>query len=232
MKIKTVNILNNVVDNVYRIIFILIMLIGLYFVYDTVYVFYNASNGRQLFGFLQQVNRENKEYTKDYIAWLTVDDTPIDYPIMQGITNTTYLNRDPYGDYSLSGSIFLDTRNAKDFSDSYNLLYGHHMANDFMFGALDAFEDEKYYEKHQTGSITLKDGTVYKLDIFAFIITDVNQSYIFNPEGSENLLAHLDSNKFYKKPKNKHIVALSTCLEPGSTKRTVVLATMELEKKK
>ena len=133
------------------------MLIGLYFIYDTVYVFYNASNGRQLFGFLRQVNQQNKEYTKDYIAWLTVDDTPIDYPIMQGITNTTYLNRDPYGDYSLSGSIFLDTRNNKDFSDSYNLLYGHHMANDFMFGALDAFEDEKYYQEHQTGSITLKE---------------------------------------------------------------------------
>ena len=208
------------------------MLIGLYFVYDTVYVFYNASNGRQLFGFLRQRDYQNKEYTKDYIAWLTVDDTSIDYPIMQGATNTTYFNKNPYGEYSLAGSIFLDTRNKKDFSDTYNLLYGHHMAKGFMFGALDEFEDKKYYEEHQTGSITLKDGTKYKLDIFAYVVTDVNASYIFNPEGSDNLLSHLDQSKFYKKPKNKHIVALSTCLEPGSTKRTVVLATMELEKKK
>ena len=207
------------------------MLIGLYYVYDTVYVFYNASGNRQLFGFLGGNNNTNKEYTKDYIAWLSVDDTTIDYPIMQGATNTSYLNRNPYGEYSLSGSIFLDTRNASDFSDDYNLLYGHHMANGFMFGALDEFEDKDYWKEHQTGYIRLKDGTEYKLEIFAFVITDVNASYIFNPEGADNLLSNLDSSKFYKKPKNRHIVALSTCLEPGSTRRTVVLATMELEKK-
>ncbi|MBR1845920.1 MAG: class B sortase, partial [Oscillospiraceae bacterium] len=63
---------------------------------------------------------------------------------MQGETNGKYLNTDPYGEYSLSGSIFLDSRNAGDFSDSYSLVYGHHMADGMMFGALDAFFDEGY----------------------------------------------------------------------------------------
>lgn len=229
---KIVKTLDNIVDNIYRIIFILIMLIGLYYVYDTIYVFYNAAGGRELFGFRLNSASVTKLLTKDHIAWLKVDDTSIDYPIMQGETNTKYLNKDPYGDFSLAGSIFLDSRNAKDFSDSYNLLYGHHMANGFMFGALDAYEEKDYWEDHKTGTITLKDGTVYDIEIFACVLTDANVTAIFNPEGSDNLFAVLNPNQFYAQPKNKHIVALSTCLEPGSTRRTVVFATMELGKAK
>ena len=224
---KTVKVLNDIVDYIYRIIFILIMLIGLYYIYDTAYIFYNAS-GSRLFA-TKNKNKEQiiLELTDDYIAWLTIDDTPIDYPIMQGETNSSYLNKDPYGRFSLSGSIFLDSRNASDFSDDYSLVYGHHMANNLMFGALDEFFDRSYYDKHTTGSITLKDGKVYKLDIFACILTDANVEVVFNPQGSAALLNHFGYSSFYKRPKNNHIVALSTCMEPGSTKRTVLLACLE-----
>ena len=36
------------------------------------------------------------------VAWLTVDDTNIDYPVMQGEDNNEYLNKDPFGDYFFS----------------------------------------------------------------------------------------------------------------------------------
>lgn len=222
---KTIKILDTIVDNIYRIIFILIILIGLYFVYDTAYIFYNASGGRILAKL--GIKQENKQLTKDYIAWLTIDDTTIDYPIMQGETNSSYLNRDPYGNYSLSGSIFLDFRNAPDFSDSYSLIYGHHMSNNFMFGALDEFFDKDYWSKHQKGSITLKNGTKLYLDIFACLNTDANADAVFYPQGSQVLLNSLELNSFYKTPKNMHIVVLSTCMEPGSTRRTIVLACIE-----
>lgn len=229
---KIVKTLDNIVDNIYRIIFILIMLVGLYYVYDTAYIFYNASSARQL----AQRNKSREEtileLTNDYIAWLEVDNTTIDYPIMQGKTNSSYLNTDPYGRYSLSGSIFLDTRNKSDFSDSYNLIYGHHMSNNLMFGSLDEFKEKEYWEDHKTGTITLKDGTIYNLDIFAHVVTDANVDGVFNPQGSDVLLGCFNASQFYAQPKNKHIVALSTCLEPGSTKRTVILATMELGKAK
>lgn len=228
---KLVRTLDNIVDTIYRIIFILIMLIGLYYVYDTVYIFYNAAGNRQLFGFQNNAANANKPLTKDHVAWLKLDDTTVDYPIMQGETNTAYLNKDPYGNYSLAGSIFLDSRNTSDFSDSYNLLYGHHMSGGFMFGALDAYVEESYWKEHQTGTIKLKDGTIYSLEIFACIRTDANVEGVFNPQGADVLLSSFSPNEFYTEPKNKHIVALSTCLEPGSTKRTVVLATMELGKK-
>lgn len=224
---KIVRVLDQTVDAIYRIIFILILLIGFYYIYDTVYIFYNSSAARLIANKPGSGQVAEKPLTEDYIAWLTIDDTDIDYPIMQGKDNNAYLNTNPYGEYSLAGSIFLDTRNDPLFKDSYSLVYGHHMSEGYMFGALDKFEDKAYFEAHQTGTIMLKDGGEYNLELFAFVHTDVNNKIIFDPNGSKAVLDSLDSSQIYKKPKNDHIVALSTCLEPGSTKRTIVLGTLE-----
>ena len=85
-------------------------------------------------------------------GWLTVDGTNIDYPVMQGKDNNSYLNTDPFGNYSLTGSIFLDSRSSPDFSDEYSVVYGHHMDYGKMFGALDDFLNEKYLKQHSSGS--------------------------------------------------------------------------------
>src|SRR5690625_3191388 len=47
----------------------------------------------------------------DVVGWITIDNTNMDYPILQGETNLSYINTDVYGDFSLAGSIFLDSRN-------------------------------------------------------------------------------------------------------------------------
>ena len=78
------------------------------------------------------------------VGWIVVDDTNIDYPVMQGYDNSQYLNLDPYGEYSLSGSIFLDSRNSSDFTDPYSIIYGHHMEYGKMFGAIDDYLDDQY----------------------------------------------------------------------------------------
>ena len=93
------------------------------------------------------------------VGWLTVDGTSIDYPVMQGGNNLTFLNRNPYGEFSLSGSIFLDSRNSPDFSDEYSIIYGHHMAYGKLFGALDAFLDETYTSSHRSRTLLIgRDG--------------------------------------------------------------------------
>ena len=101
----------------------------------------------------------------------------------QGEDKSKYLNTDPYGDYSLAGSIFLDSRNTSDFSDSYNLTYGHHMSNHLMFGALDRFYDERYFEQHSSGTLRVGE-LVYPLQIFAVLATDAGESVLFQPQGS------------------------------------------------
>ena len=63
----------------------------------------------------------------DVCGWLTIDGTHIDYPLVQGATNMDYINRDVYGEFSLSGAVFLDSRSKADFSDGYSIVYAHHM---------------------------------------------------------------------------------------------------------
>ena len=77
----------------------------------------------------------------DVRGWLTIDGTHVDYPIVQGEDDMEYVNKGVYGEFSLSGTIFLDSENTSDFSDCYNLLFGHHMANGAMFGDVVRFTD-------------------------------------------------------------------------------------------
>ena len=60
---------------------------------------------------------ELQKINPDVCAWLTVDGTKIDYPVVQGETNLEYINQDIYGEFALSGSIFLDSRNDRKFID-------------------------------------------------------------------------------------------------------------------
>ena len=60
---------------------------------------------------------ELRKWNPDVVAWLKIDDTQIDYPVVQGEDNLRYVNTDVFGEYSLSGSIFLDYRNTVDFSN-------------------------------------------------------------------------------------------------------------------
>ena len=226
---KVIRFLDKLTDRVLALAFLAVFLIGVWFIYDTAYVFYHASADR-VAAYRPSAEKETqpgeKTLTEDVVAWLTVADTTIDYPVMQGKTNTQYLNTDPYGEYSLAGSIFLDSRNAGDFSDDYSLVYGHHMAGGYMFGALDRYEDEAYFEAHRAGTLTVGEH-VYEINAFAVLLTDAWEEALFEPQGSEAALAVAEENALYwREPENTHLLALSTCGDGSGPERTVVLFTI------
>ena len=117
----------------------------------------------------------------DVCGWLTVDGTGIDYPVVQGATNMDYVNRDVYGDFSLSGAIFLDSRCAADLTDPYTVIYGHHMDNSAMFGDVARFAEADYFAAHPAGSISLPDAA-YTIELFACVVTDAYDTAIYTPE--------------------------------------------------
>lgn len=89
------------------------------------------------------------EKNPELIGWIKIDDTLIDYPVMQTTDNTFYLNHDFHKQTDANGSIFLDTAcNAVEQSDNM-ILYGHHMRSGNMFGTLNKYADQSYYEKHK-----------------------------------------------------------------------------------
>lgn len=82
------------------------------------------------------------------IGWLKIDDTNIDYPVMQTVDNEYYLDHNLNQEYDKNGSIFMD-KDCDILKPSTNyILYGHHMKSGQMFGYLDRYSSEKYYEEH------------------------------------------------------------------------------------
>ena len=85
---------------------------------------------------------------KRLIGWVKIDDTNIDYPVMQTTDNEYYLDHNLNQEYDKNGSIFMD-KDCDVLKPSTNLiLYGHHMRSGQMFGSLSLYSDQSYYEKH------------------------------------------------------------------------------------
>ena len=207
-------------------------LICFYAMFDAVMVYYNA-NDSSILKYKPTVNDTSalQELSDDAVAWLTIDNTNIDYPVMQGKDNSEYLNRKPYGKYSLSGSIFLDSRCDNEFNDIYSLIYGHHMDYGSMFGALDNFIKPDFFNEHKKGTLITIGGTGYQIDFFACIKAPANEEIIFNPIRSKNnsLLDYLQQNaEIYEQPLEggEHIIALSTCQSAETIERMIVFGTL------
>lgn len=220
-------------------IFILLMLLyGGYSLWDTYTVYQSGGITEELLALKPAEGKGEDTPTFDELlklnpdvrAWLTIDDTHIDYPVVQGETDMEYINKDVYGEFALSGAIFLSCLNEPDFSDSYNLIYGHHMESGTMFGDVIHFVEKEYFDTHTTGHLYLPN-TTYKIQLYASIATDAFDEYIYTPDRQSN--GNMASFQKYLKEnsaqyrdigitENDSIIGLSTCSE-GSTNGRIIL---------
>ncbi len=101
---------------------------------------------------------------KKLIGWLKIDDTIIDYPVMQTSNNEYYLDHNFNQEKDNNGSIFMDT-DCVAYPRSQNLiLYGHHMKSGKMFGDLEKYASESYYKKHSIIHFdTIYEKSVYQI---------------------------------------------------------------------
>ena len=228
---KVVHLLDRLEDMVGLLVCLVLFLIGLYATVDSWLVYHHA-NDDSLLRFKPGYEREaaDQPIQGNMVAWLTVDDTMIDYPVMQGENNEEYLNKDPYGNYSMSGSIFLDSRNTADFTDAYSLIYGHHMEGDYMFGPLHHFLEQDYLDTHPSGELIVGDVT-YEIMFFAALEAPATQELIFNPTEYlvEDILKYVKEHaqSYENDPKEGTVVALSTCKYPDSANRVLLFGYMK-----
>lgn len=96
---------------------------------------------------------------QDMIGWVTIDDTHINYPVMQTQKEPEfYLRRNFDKEYSVSGVPFMDA-SSNIFKPTRNwLIYGHHMKDGTMFHDLLEYADQEFYQEHKT----IKFDTIYK----------------------------------------------------------------------
>ena len=101
----------------------------------------------------------------DIIGWIFIEGTDISYPLLCGRDNQQYLFQSYEKKYLTAGSIYIDYRCSRDFSDSRTVVYGHNMHNGSMFGKLDKFTRESYMKEHPYVFILLPDGETLKYEV-------------------------------------------------------------------
>jgi len=231
---KVIQIADHVVNLLIIIFFLPILLYGIYAIFDSnriyqqadasLYETYKPSKDKLLFEELQKINLE-------VFGWLTIENTHIDYPLVQASNNSKYVNTDVKGEFSLSGSIFLDCRNEKNFSDMNNVIYGHNMAKKTMFGEIELFDDTEYFETHQYGELYFE-GLWHEIELFAFLYADAYDSLLYNTKlqgeaDHQQYLNYIRENarNFKELPfgTEEHFVTLSTCNSTSTNGRQILV---------
>mgnify|MGYP004564161445 FL=1 len=179
----------------------------------------------KVFSTLQEIN-------KDTIGWLTVNNTRIDYPVVQAKDNDYYLRRDYYQNKNRHGWIFMDYRNNPDELNENTIIYGHNLANQTMFGTLRYALNSYWYKKSANQIITFNTPNEnMKFQIFSiytipttndylditFPTTDAYQAYIDLVKGRSIYDFNIEVTTDDK------ILTLSTCAN-GNDKRLVIHA--------
>lgn len=176
------------------------------------------------------------EENPDCIYWLTIPDTVIDYPVMYHPQEKDfYLRRDFYGDYSGSGTLYMDEDCDPEWGDNL-IIYGHHMNNGTMFAALEAYKSEDFSKEHPQITLqTLRGEETYR--VMAAFTTPVytgndfayyNFTVTGDPAVYEAFVKECLSRSLYETGQTavygRRLLTLSTCEYSQKNGRMVVVA--------
>ncbi|MGY3725053.1 sortase B [Granulicatella balaenopterae] len=194
-------------------------------IYD---IYKPSSKGNLSFEELVRINKE-------VIGWININDTHIDYPIVQCEDNFKYVNTGADGEYSLAGSIFMDYRNNKDFSNMNNILYGHNMEKQAMFGEIKNYCDKDFFSNHLNGRLYY-DSDWHNIEIIAVMKVDAYDEFIYNTSYADisdetKIIEYISKNAININVENiehgKRFLTMSTCTPEITNGRHVLIGQIE-----
>lgn len=177
---------------------------------------------------LKDINIQKlKEANVDTVAWIIVEGTNINYPIVQSTTNDYYLTHSYDHSYTHNGWTFMDFRNDSLLNDQNTIFYGHNLFNGTAFGSLSNIFRTNHSDIYimvissEQKKYTYKVFSAYEIDPEVYYLqTDFysNESYqqfldtirnrnIINVENSVSV--------------NDKIITLSTCTDDNSGRKVV-----------
>jgi sortase B len=133
-----------------------------------------------------EFNQQFLDINKDYVGWISIAGTEIDYPTVKGKNNAYYLTHNFNKEWSKYGAIFMDYRNAKDFSDKHVMIYGHAMKNQAMFGFLDKYKKSNYLPGKEIIEIRTLEG-IRRYEIFSVYVAEATVSGMKVPANNESM---------------------------------------------
>jgi len=182
------------------------------------------NNNSDLLTHTREVTNNN-----DLIAWISIPGTRIDYVVAQTIDNYFYLTHDFRGNRNAMGTLFLDLRNASDFSDQNSLIYGHNMINGMKLHNLRYFVSSRdFFNQNRYIHIYLENELLV-YEIFTAFITHISFDYLmidfefgeFVPFAEELSQRSLHDSGI-SIGEDDRILILSTCTPEGDDYRIVV----------
>ena len=222
---QIVRTLSRTVDNAVLLTLLVILIVGTYALWDTwqVYAAADVSTYQQYKPEADDTESfdELRAINPDVMGWITIYDTMIDYPMVKPTKdNDEYMSRNPKREFDAPGSIFLDVKNASDFSDFNTIIFGHHMSERKMFGDIDLFLEQSFFNSHQYGNLFFN-GQNHGLEIVAICEVAAGDATVYAPGVKEEAqrqayITYLqDRAKYWRDgtnvATNDHIVILSTC---------------------
>lgn len=163
--------------------------------------------------------KDLKEKNSDTVAWIKINNTNIEYPIVKASNNSYYLNHSFDKSYNIAGWIFADYRNKFDDTDKNIVIYGHNIKDGSMFGSLSEILKEEWYNNEDNRKIIFitQEGN-YEYKIFSIYQIENEEYYIktqFNDNEFKEFINIIKgrSNKNFTEEvdENDQILTLSTC---------------------
>lgn len=178
---------------------------------------------------------ELKQKNSDTVAWLKVENTNIEFPIVQANNNSYYLTHNFDKKYNVAGWIFADYKNKLDGTDRNIVVYGHNMRDNSMFGSLKDVITEEWYNNEENKYITFVTENDYQTyQVFSVYQIKTEDYYIQTEFKSNEFTEFIDTiTKRSKKDfginvsKEDTILTLSTCA--NNNKYRVVLHSVRVK---
>ena len=185
---------------------------------NTVIVEENNEDGNEK-GYTVDFNKL-KEQNNETIAWLKINNTNVEYPVVKGTNNSFYLNHSFDKSKNSAGWIFADYKNKFDNTDKNIVIYGHNMRDGSMFGSMLNILDAQWYENEENTNITLyneNEKCIYK--VFSIYKIENEDYYIKTEFKNDNEFEEFVKNLKKRSikdfnvdiSKDDNILTLSTC---------------------
>jgi len=174
-----------------------------------------------------------KQKNSDAIAWIKVNGTDIDFPVVKGTDNSYYLTHNFDKEKNKAGWIFADYRNKFDGTDKNIIIYGHNMKNGSMFASLkDVIKEEWYNNENNKYIALITENENCKYQVFSVYQIETEEYYL--QTNISNFKEFVEKIKGRSKKdfnvdikETDSILTLSTCAD--NTKYRVVLHAVKVK---
>lgn len=227
-----------------KILILIFLSIFIFSVYNLYKIFYEYKQNKDVYNDVgeivvkedKEIQIKNEEYlalkeiNEDYLFWISIPETNVNYPVVKSKNNEDYLYKNFKGEDNKGGCLFVDSRNVSEEDDNI-IIHGHNMKDKSMFGTLSKLLTSEYLNKNNKIYVYLEN-KILEYEIFSVYVNDGSfdpYKTTFNTDEEFNEYINTVRKKSYYNLKyvddgNRNIITLSTCTNATGDERTIVNA--------